>query len=329
MSTVLLSRRCVLAGLSILLALSGLPAPAGTAEMNAVDEPTVDGHAVADDPAVPPVAGSADAANVLAVVGPTTVTVQDLLIFSRKKPFSQQRLGLQTGRADVLRELIENRLINMAARERAGLKPGAGESELANAATDFEAAEFAPDEISAADIEAYYEEHKQSLGIPASVRIRDIVVPISPDADPATKSAARAQAEAVLSQAKMGTPFEQLAAEYADTAALKRVAGDRGYVALSRYPYLQQATAGMQVGDVSDVINLPTGYQVFQLLGRRKGVPVSLEEAEVEIRRRLQARSVERKRRAFFESYGNKLGVRVTVPDLASAWPPPSLMNGH
>jgi parvulin-like peptidyl-prolyl isomerase len=296
----------------------------GATETDAGAAPVAGPPASADAPAVPGTGDASADPNIIAVVGATTVSVEDLLIFSRKKPFTQQRLGLESGRADVLRELIENRLINMAAWERAGLDPDAAESELAKAVTKFEAAEFAPDAISAADVEAYYQEHRQSLGIPASVRIRDIVVPVSAGADLATKSDAQAQAESLLAQAKSGTPFEKLAAEHADTAALRKVAGDRGYVALSRYPYLQEATDDMQVGDFSDVIELPTGYQVFQLLGRRQGVPVSLDEAEVEIRRRLEAQSVERKRRQFFESYGNKLGVRVTVPELASAWQAPT-----
>ena len=212
----------------------------------------------------------------------------------------------------------------MAAKERAGLEPGAAESDVLKAVRDFEAAEFSPDHISADEIEAYHQKHKQSLGIPASVRIRDIVVPFSPAADRATKLSARARAEELLSQAKSGTNFEKLAAEHADTAALRSVAGDRGYVALYRFPYLQEATADMRLGDFSGVIELPTGYQIFQLLGRRQGVAVPLAKARVEIRRRLEAQSVQRKRREFFESYGNKLGVRVTVPELASAWPAPT-----
>jgi parvulin-like peptidyl-prolyl isomerase len=257
----------------------------------------------------------------LATIGPHEIAVQDLLLYSRAKPNTLALLGSTEGRADVLRQTIENAIINLAAIEHAQLEPGYSDADLDEAVRALEAAQFNAGNITDAQVAAYYETHKDEMGIPPSVRIRDIFIPVPDDAEPDAREAARERAEALLQQAREGTPFRDLAAQHAHTEALRRVAGDEKYLPLTAFPYLAAATSEMQLGDLSDVIELPGGYQIFEFLGRRKGVLASLSQVEPQIRADLKAQAIARKTREFVAAYGNRLGVRILDPALAAAWP--------
>lgn len=262
---------------------------------------------------------------VLAEIGNNAITLGDLLAFASEDPFLVQYVGSPAGRARILNELIEERLLVMAAKDRANLTEDASGAEVRDATRKLASKHLAPDEVTETQVAEYYELHKSTLGIPASVRVRDIVVPIDEGADSKARAQAKAKAEALLTQAKSGASFAELAAQYADSEALRLVEGDRGYLPLHQFPHLREAVAGMEVGEFSDVVELPTGFQVFELLGRREGVGISLAEAEAEIRARLAAASSSAKREALVKSQAKKVGVKVLDSELRSAWP----VDGH
>ena len=72
--------------------------------------------------------------------------------------------------------------------------------------------------------------------------------------------------------------------EHAHTDALRHMGGDQKFLPLYKYPHLAAATAGMNEGDLSDIIELPGGLQIFQYLGRREAIPATYEVAAIQIR---------------------------------------------
>jgi hypothetical protein len=258
---------------------------------------------------------------VLAIVGDTRISLADLFLHARRNPYLMKEIATPDGRAEVLGQMVETRVINLAAIETAGLKPGYATAELTEAVRRLEREEFAVDEVSDKDIEAYYQEHKDELGIPASVRIREIFIPVPEDADPQARSAARAKAESILTRIKEGAAFEDLAAELAHTPALRAVAGDQGYLAIPSYPYLDAATADMREGEVSDILELDAGLQILQFLGRREALLSSFESLKPFIRNQLETESFQRRKHAFVRAHGEKIGVTIKDPALQAAWP--------
>ena len=118
----------------------------------------------------------------VARVGNTVVDLMRLFIFSRNKPETHALLGTREGRAEVLAELIENRLLNMAAVEEAGLEPGFSTSELTAATKQLEQKHLTMEEVSDEVVKAYYEANRHRLGIPAAIRVREIFFPVAPGA---------------------------------------------------------------------------------------------------------------------------------------------------
>ena len=258
----------------------------------------------------------------VARVGDEEIIFDDLWVRTREDPMLLRGFMEPEGRAGVLRGIIETMLINKAAIERAELPEDANAASLQKAVFEFESREFAPEEVSDERLQAVYAERRETLGIPASVRVRELFFPIDPGADSATREAARQAAVDALKRLEAGEDFVALARELAHSEMLRALAGDQGYLPLTTYPLLKPAVADLRVGERSGVIELPGGYQIIELLGRRDAIISPFESVSERLRRDLAAESSQRKRRAFLSTYGEKVGVQILDPELQSAWSP-------
>lgn len=86
----------------------------------------------------------------------------------------------------------------------------------------------------------------------------------------------RTKADNVLAQAKSGSDFSALAAQFSDDAATKANAGqytDTAITASSQTvpPIVVSTLQKMKVGDVSDIIVTPTSFEIVKLLSNESG----------------------------------------------------------
>ncbi len=129
---------------------------------------------------------------------------------------------------------------------------------------------------------------------PARLRVRQLFFP-----DAATAQGARLQ---LLD----GTPFEELA------RALTGEDGDAGWMAQDAAPpVLLRATDGLDQGDVSEVVESPLGYHLFQLLGREDASDLPDEEVRERVEDSLRSEAVESRLRAWIAARSDALGRRV------------------
>lgn len=313
-----------------LLAVAANPATAAEVDAPAPEAPRVISEPpdALSEPVAPDESGTQSEGNdldafnhPLATVGSTEVTAGALVRFTRKQPLKFRLLATPEGQATMLREFIDNLVVNTAAQEASELGPDPTHSAMEDAVRDLERAQWPADEPTEEQVRSYYDAHRDEFGIPAAVRIREIFFPLSADADAQAKAAARARAEEVLAAARAGEPFEQLARKYAHTDALRSMGGDQKFLPLYKFPHLAVATASMNEGDLSDVIELSGGLQIFQYLGRREAIPATYEVAAMQIKASLAEASRAEKKQRFIEAYGNRMGVRILDPRLSAAWP--------
>ena len=115
-------------------------------------------------------------------------------------------------------------------------------------------------------------------------------------ADVACAEARRAR-ERVLA----GEDFAAVAAELSEVAPLD--GGDIGWLPLSSVaPWMSEALEGLPPGGVSEVLDLPFGCSVLQLVERRAVEPVSLEQAAPRLRMELQESKMQDEYRAWVET---------------------------
>ena len=257
----------------------------------------------------------------LAQVGDTPITVGHLWEYVKKNPYLIGTFGSVEGKILALRQLIEARLINLAAIERAELKPDADQDDLVQAIADLEREAFAPDEVTDDQLQAAYARRRDTLGIPSAVRIREIFFPVPAGADEAGRAAVHEQAAGALRRAQAGESFEALASELAHLEALRSLGGDQGYLPLYQYPYLEKMTQDMRQGDFSEVQELPDGYHIFQFIDRREAVLASFEQVRARLSAEMMAESQARKKAEFVSDYAAKVGVVIHAPELRAAWP--------
>ncbi len=88
--------------------------------------------------------------------------------------------------------------------------------------------------------------------------------------------------------------------------------GDMGWMSEAVAPsLLLSATRGLEPGQLSDVVQSPLGYHVFQLIERRSATPYAEAEARDEVERRLRGQAGETRFRAWLASRTDELGLEV------------------
>lgn len=133
---------------------------------------------------------------------------------------------------------------------------------------------------------AYYEEHRQDFTTPSEVTLREffIEVPVSNrGVNVANDDAALAEAGEIRARLMAGEPFARLAGELSD--APSRANGgligplDRDELAEA----LQAQLDAMKVGQLTEILRTPTGYQILKLESRTETKIRTFEEARGDI----------------------------------------------
>ena len=140
--------------------------------------------------------------------------------------------------------------------------------------------------VTEAEAQAYYEEHKEDFTTPAEVTLREIFIEV-PIGDRginvAEDDAARAEAEELRTRLLAGEPFPRLAAELSD-APSKANGGLIGPIGLEELAEALQAQVGaMNVGEFTEILRTPNGYQILKLESRTVVQIRTFEEARGDI----------------------------------------------
>ena len=140
--------------------------------------------------------------------------------------------------------------------------------------------------VTEAETQAYYGEHKQEFTTPSEVTLREILidVPVSDrGVNVAEDDAARAEAEEMRKRLLAGEPFARMAAEVSD-APSKANGGLIGPIGREELAAaLQTQIDTMKVGDLTEVIRTPRGYQILKLESRTEVKIRAFDEARSDI----------------------------------------------
>ncbi len=116
--------------------------------------------------------------------------------------------------------------------------------------------------VTEAEAKAYYEAHKAEFTSPATLMLREILIPVSPTADDPT---AKAKADALAQQLQGGESFEKAVAEVS-TAASKANGGLIGPINMTDLaPALRKILEPLKAGQITPVIRTQSGYQIFKV----------------------------------------------------------------
>ena len=146
--------------------------------------------------------------------------------------------------------------------------------------------------VTEADAKAFYDANPDMFSQPEAVHARHILFKAAPDADEATKKAAREKAEKARQRALAGEDFAALARELSEGPSAKN-GGDLGFFEKSQMvaPFAEAAFA-LQPGQISDVVETRFGYHVIKVEEHRPAGQRSFDEVKDQLMRYLEERKV-------------------------------------
>ncbi len=139
-------------------------------------------------------------------------------------------------------------------------------------------------EIGEDAIAAYYESNKDNMKVPMLYKLRRILKQVPKEAGAEAEQAARSQLEALRQQAIGGADFAALAKAHSDDEGTREQGGEIPWFPLTgKGGSFETLIAGLEVGQVSEVVETDIGMFLLRLEDRRPERLQTLEEAREQI----------------------------------------------
>ncbi len=142
------------------------------------------------------------------------------------------------------------------------------------------------DQVTAAEIDTYYEDHKEDFSQQASTRASHILF------DPEDKETA----ERVLAEIREGADFAELAEEHSKDPVSGAQGGDLGWSDPEQpfVPEFQAALDELEVGEISDLVESDFGWHIIKVEDKREARAQPLDEVSSQIKQLiLQQRNID------------------------------------
>jgi peptidyl-prolyl cis-trans isomerase SurA len=161
--------------------------------------------------------------------------------------------------------------------------------------------------ISDEEARRYYDAHKSEFTKPQEVTLREILIAVPAGAgntvNVGADNDARDKAAGLRARALAGDSYEKLAADFSDSPS-KANAGLIGPISSSDVsPDLRKLFDAMKVGDITQPLRIPTGYQILKLESRSDSQTAPFEQAKDQISDRVFTD----KRKDEYEKYMERL----------------------
>lgn len=262
---------------------------------------------------------------VMARVGEHEITVEDFMQFLARHPSRLKEATTTDGKANLLRALIADELLKQA-MVREGLVPaqGASPEDYRNAFPQLEAKHFPiPERPDDKALKAYYEAHRDTFGIPASVRLSQIQFRVKDkdNASDAAKAVVRERAEAALKRLEAGEPFSVLATELSENPRSRDNEGDVGFVWRYGDEWLEKALDGLTVGEHTAVLDSPVGYDILLITDAREAIITPFEDARDDVANRMLAEQQMAARNDYVRQLSEEIGVEIVLEELQGSYP--------
>jgi len=164
------------------------------------------------------------------------------------------------------------------------------------------------------DAKRYYDQNPTEVTRPEAVRLRQIVVRVTPGAPDEERATARQKIEAILKEIRAGGDFADLARKYSEGPEAPK-GGDAGLLVKGKGPpAIERVAFTLQPGQTSDVIESRRGFHIIQIVEKRPEGPIPFEKAKEKIRVRLAARERRDKIRTYVDQLKEHARVERSLP---------------
>lgn len=139
-------------------------------------------------------------------------------------------------------------------------------------------------QVGESEMREYYSANRAKYTEEDSFRARHIFFKTGEKASPAEILRARTTALAVLTDARSGKDFAELAKKFSEDPAARKDGGDLGsFKKGDMQPELEKAILSLKPGEVSELVSTPIGFHIIRLEGRVAGTTKPFENVKAEI----------------------------------------------
>ena len=145
-------------------------------------------------------------------------------------------------------------------------------------------------EVTAKEIESYYEANTEKFIQPKRIKVRHILLRADPK-DTEGMAKVRQKAEAIREEAAKGKDFSKLAKQHSEDPGTKDRGGELGYISKGQVvPEFEAAAFDLKVGEISPVIQTAYGLHILKVDEIQEQRTESLDKARGQIQTLLQTR---------------------------------------
>ena len=271
--------------------------------------------AAARKPAAERSSAEVPAEPVIAVVNGLVITESEFASAAAKKQPADGVALTEAERAEVLQRLIDDRLLYQEALAKGLDKDPKVQKVMVNELLSQEIyATVQYSDFTDAELRRYYDAHHDQFIVPEKVQIKLILIKVT---DQRPEAAARARAEALLTELRASPElFSRLASERSEDPYRRR-GGDAGFVSREGKPGLDMALVDaafkLEIGQISDLVRTEQGFYIVMAAARRDQVERTFEQMKGSVLR--QAKNDEQ--RALYNAHVAELqrGAKVKIDE--------------
>lgn len=252
------------------------------------------------------------------------ITVEDYVNFLQRNPVYLESSALDAGKAAAVQAMVANQLLRDDVL-RKGLVASAKKPTVAELREGYEklAAQKFPAPPAPGDDAAYqfYQAHQNDYGIPEMVRVSQIQFRNPENATAEQKVAVKKRAEDALRRLNAGESFAKLAGELTENPRAKPPQGDLGFLGRMGDPWLTAAIQNLKVGEHTQVIESPAGYEILMLADVRPALISPYPNVRDKVIQRMRAEAQAKLRDAYVKDLAKNAKVELVQEDLKPLFP--------
>lgn len=156
--------------------------------------------------------------------------------------------------------------------------------------------------VSEKDIKEFYDKNVDNFKVPEGVKASHILISVDKNADEAAKKESRSKIEKIQQQIKAGEDFAELARTHSACPSSSN-GGDLGFFGRGQMvePF-EDAAFGMQVGEVSDIVETDFGYHLIKVTEKKAAETQSFEDVKAKIEDWLKQQKLDQKFLQYIET---------------------------
>lgn len=213
-----------------------------------------------------------------------------------EQALGMQGLSLSEYRAGMRKQLLKMKIINLKVRSKV--------------------------KVSEQDVKNLYRQQRSAAAEDLSLKLRQIVILVAADADPATTQAARDRAAQAAGRAAGGEDFAQVARELSEgpnaeggglLGTIRPGEMDPSFAAFER------TALALAPGQISAPVRTPLGWHVIKLEARQSAAVDEIDKVEQQLRERLMQEELEQAFRRYVEELKTDAFIEIRLADPAGA----------